>query len=229
VKNIIITRAKEQFEEIKDLFLKNGLNPIPFPTIKITPMDFSINEDFDIYIFTSANAVKFFHQKMPIIKNKMIIAVGSKTAEKLRELGYKDIIIPDLFSEEGVLEYIKKNNLEDKKIALIRALEGINTLTENIKNIKLIPVYQTSLNKPENANQIKDMILNSKIDYILFTSPSTIDGFFYTFENESIDLLKKVKIAVIGKTTEKALNQKGLKADIIPEKYTIEEVIKKII
>jgi uroporphyrinogen-III synthase len=160
MKNIIITREASGFEEVKDLFIKLGFNPISFPLIKFEPVEIkNFNfEDYEYLIFTSKNAVKYFFSQIPKI-DKKIIAVGEKTAKYLEKLGYKDIIVPEVFSAEGLKVYFEKNinTFKDKKMALVRASEGMDTLLNSNFKIDLIPVYETKLNIPENVNNIKSL------------------------------------------------------------------------
>lgn len=232
MKNIIITRERSGFEEVKDVFLQAGFNPICFPLIRFEPVEIknpNIIEEYEYLIFTSKNAVKYFFHQIPKI-NKKIIAVGEKTAEYLQKLGYKDIIIPKTYSAEGVKEYIEENIKEfaDKKIALIRALEGMDTLLNSNFKIDVIAVYKTQLNIPENVYEIKLLIEDGKIYAIVFSSPSTFKGFLNIFKEKSASLLKKMKVVAIGKTTKNFIENQGFKVDIMPDKFTFEEIIKKL-
>jgi Uroporphyrinogen-III synthase len=72
MKSIIITREASSFEEVKDLFIKAGFNPISFPLIRFEPVEiknFNL-EDYEYLIFTSKNAVKYFFSQIPKIDKK---------------------------------------------------------------------------------------------------------------------------------------------------------------
>lgn len=232
MKNILITREKSQFEEVKKLFEKEGFNPISFPTIKFEEVENNINvNEYDYLIFTSKNAVTFFLKKFPNINNKKILTVGEKTAQALENYGFKDIIFPENYSGEGLLDFLKRNKDEfiNKKIGLVRALEGNDTLL-NQKEFKvdLIPVYKTVFNIPENVDTIEDMFRNSLIYAVIFSSPSTFEGFLRIFKDDTKNLLSKTKVVAIGKTTEKFIISKGFSIDFIPKKYTFEEIVKNL-
>ncbi len=232
MKNILITREKNQFEEIKKLFEKEGFNPIPFPTIKFEEVENNINvNEYDCLIFTSKNAVIFFLKKNQNINNKKIVAVGEKTAQLLENYGFKDILFPENFSGESLLEFLKSNKHEfiNKKIGLVRALEGSDVLL-NQKEFKvdLITVYKTDFNIPENVNTVKDMFKNGLIYAVIFSSPSTFEGFLRIFKEETKNLLSKTKVIAIGKTTEKFIISKGFNVNFTPKKYTFEEIAKNL-
>ncbi|WP_299237578.1 uroporphyrinogen-III synthase [Sulfurihydrogenibium sp.] len=231
MKNIIITREASGFEEVKDLFINAGFNPISFPLIRFEPVEiknFNL-EDYEYLIFTSKNAVRYFFSQIPKI-DKKIIAVGEKTAKYLENLGYKDIIVPEVYSAEGLKVYFEKNidTFKDKKMALIRASEGMDTLLNSNFKIDLIPVYETKLNVPENVDNIKSLIEDEKIYAIAFSSPSTFKGFLNIFKEESKKLLDKMLTVAIGKTTKNFIESQGFKVDVVPDKFTFEEIVKKL-
>ncbi len=239
MKRVVITREKEESEKFARKLKEAGFEPVIFPTIKTVPVDFSVQNiyEYDVYIFTSKNAVKYFFSKTDItkIKNKTVLAVGEKTKKSLEKLGFEDITVPEKFSSEGMLELIKKNIdfFKDKKILIPRAKKGINTLVDNLKNqvkeIKILPVYETVLNIPENVKEVENLYIKDAVDFTVFTSPSTVEGFFRSFGGKSYGYLEKTCIAVIGTTTKKAVEKKGLKVCIIPEKFTVEGIIHAIV
>ena len=71
-KGVVITRPEKQADDLAQLLIKEGANPIHFPTIKIVPppdwreLDAAIKnlEDYDWLIFTSANGVAFFFERL---------------------------------------------------------------------------------------------------------------------------------------------------------------------
>lgn len=228
MRKVLITREISQFSEIEGLFISHNLQPVPFPVIKFSPVEFEFDENrFDYIIFTSSNGVRFFLGRYRPLKPK-IIAVGEKTAKVLREEGYTNIIIPSDYSSEGVLNYIKQHQ-EDfigSKIGLVRAVEGMDTLINNKPNyvqIELIKVYKTDYNIPDNKDEVRHLLERADIDFVVFSSPSTVEGFLYVFP-DGLSLLGKVKVAVIGKTTKTAAERKGIKVDFIPQKYTFENL-----
>lgn len=228
MKKVLITREIGQFNEIKDMFLSYNLQPIPFPVISFSPVEFEFDENrFDYLVFTSSNGVKFFLDRYKPTKPK-IIAVGKKTAEVLKERGYTDLIIPREYSSEGVLDYISQHqeDFADSRIGLVRAVEGMDTLITKkpeYVQVELIKVYRTDYSIPENKDEIRHLLERAEIDFVVFSSPSTVEGFLNVFP-DGVNLLEKVKVAVIGKTTKTATQSKGIKVDLVPSKYTFEDL-----
>ena len=229
---VLITREKSQAEKTAKLLEKEGFEPVVFPTIRFEKVNFDEKAvlQADIIIFSSQNAVKFLFEELSPEKlsDKTIIATGEKTAKILEKKGLEPLI-PEIYSAEGVYQLLSKiPDLKNKKIAVIRPVEGVNTLFELMQNktdIYPVPVYKTVENIPENLKEVKNLLSGGKIDVVVFTSPSTFKNFIKIIDKS---LLRNTKIAAIGTTTQKALEKEGITPDIIPSKFTMEELIKNI-
>ncbi|WP_457639215.1 uroporphyrinogen-III synthase [Persephonella sp.] len=233
---ILITREKSQAEKTAQLVKKEGMEPVVFPTIRFEPVEFDIKAvgNADILVFSSQNGVRFFFQKVnpETVKEKVIVATGEKTKKLLEKKGFKNVLVPDRFTGKDTAQLIKKlPEIKSKKVAVIRPVEGIDDLINILKNetqIKAVPVYRTATNIPDNTEKVRQLIEKGEIDYVLFTSPSTFYGFIEIFGKDWKKLLEKTKKAVIGTTTAKALQEKGIQPDIIPDRFTIEDLLSKI-
>lgn len=78
--------------------------------------------------------------------------------------------------------------------------------------------------KPVNSDSLKELVKRKdELDWIVFTSPTTIDS-FNKFYPDFLDSLT-CKLAVIGNKTGKLAEENGLKVDLIPEDFTAEGLI----
>ncbi|WP_456465592.1 uroporphyrinogen-III synthase [Persephonella sp.] len=236
MKKVLITREEKQARKTAQILEKEGFKPVLFPTIRFEKVSFDKKDlvESDIVIFSSQNAVEFLLSGIDInlLKGKTIIATGEKTGKALKRKGIKNVIIPEVYSAEGVANLIKsKEEFKGKKAVAVRPVEGLNTLIDELESyleIKPLPVYKTVPNTPENTDQIKKELEEGRIFAVIFTSPSTFANFTRIFPDSWKDLLKKTKIAVIGTTTAEALVQKGINPDIIPEIFTLENLVKNL-
>ena len=215
----------------------NKLEIIHFPTIKTEPLDFSIDnvENYDVFIFTSQKAVKYFFKKVPPekLKVKTFIAVGEKTEKKLRNYGFSNILIPEDNRAKGIVELILSNfeSFKNKKILFPRAREGRREIIEQLSeklDITPVDVYQTKTNYPENIETVKNMLLQNKIKVLAFTSPSSFKNFMKIFKGENTKLFENKIIATIGETTKEEIEKTNLKVSITPKKSSIEDLLKEI-
>ena len=78
--------------------------------------------------------------------------------------------------------------------------------------------------QPVNSDSLKNLVASKdKLDWIIFTSPSTIVSLnkFYPDFIRNLDC----KLAVIGNKTGKLAEENGMKVDLIPEDFTAEGLI----
>jgi len=137
-KGVVITRPEKQADDLAKLLMNKGANPIHFPTIKIVPppswreLDAAIKnlENYDWLIFTSANGVAYFFERLFAkkkdirdLKGIKICCIGPATAQQVASRGIKIDLIPQKFISEGILESFARKNLKGKKILLARAAE----------------------------------------------------------------------------------------------------------
>ncbi|MFR4986116.1 MAG: uroporphyrinogen-III C-methyltransferase [Lachnospirales bacterium] len=87
----------------------------------------------------------------------------------------------------------------------------------DLPTIKALPIQN---------NEIKEVFNNLDYDYIVFTSSKGVEQFFYNmklYKKDIRDLFNK-KIAVVGRTTKKFIEEKGIFVDIMPKSYSGKEL-----
>ncbi len=149
-KGVVITRPEKQADDLAQLLIKAGANPIHFPTIKIVPpaswreMDNAIKklEDYDWLIFTSANGVAYFFERLSAkgkeirdLKGIKICCIGPATARQVQDKGIRVDLVPKEFIAEGILKSFSRTNLKGKKILIARAAKARDVLPEGLKKL----------------------------------------------------------------------------------------------
>ena len=240
-KKILNTRARLQASKLTKKLEELGAEVIEFPTIKITnptdnykKMDFAIKnlQKYDWIIFTSTNGVEKFFERLNAFNldsraiNAKIAVIGSATAEKLKNFGIIADLVPKEFFAESLIESFK--NISAKEILIVRAEKARDILPEELKKfgaeVEVVPAYKT-ISAVENVENVKNLLNEGKIDFITFTSSSTVENFVQAVGAEN---LKKVKKAAIGPITAQTLKNFGIDADIIAKKFTIEGIVDEI-
>ena len=238
-KKILITRAREQSTEFTTQLKKLGAEVIEFPTIEIVPplswrnVDHAIAQlkSYDWIIFTSANGVNFFFQRLKekgktrrSISGIKLCAIGPATAKQLKKKGAQVDYIPKEFVAESILRGFKRMGIEGKQILLARAKKARDVLPEGLRRmgarIDVVEVYRTV--KPKGGvMRLKRLLEKKEVDVITFTSSSTVSHFIDLLKKEALkNLLKRVIIACIGPITARTVREAGLKVHIQPEEYT---------
>lgn len=244
-KTILVTRAAQQADNLVHLIEQNGGKAITFPTIEITPPDSWQPVDkaieslhmYDGMIFTSANGVEFFFQRMNVhevsldeIKNKLLFAVGDKTKQSLEHLGLTITAVPEKFTAQDLARMLQQEDLQGKSFLFPRGNLSNDSLPATLKtlgaHIDTITVYKTVKPKLENIQRIRSLIQYGGIDVATFTSPSTFRNFTTLFSRVDLkNFFSKTKIAVIGPATAKAVQDAGFEPDIVAKKSTVESLV----
>lgn len=246
-KRIVVTRAREQASILVDKLEELGGEVLEFPTIKISePENFKHFDsilgnikEFNWVVFTSVNGVKAFFKRTR--QNKIDIrslagiklcAVGEATGEELDRLGLNVDYIPESYTTGDLLEGLLKIIGTDEKILLARADIANPEFSEGLKS-KNIPfeelaVYRTLV---ETANRDKTVAQfdDGKIDFITFTSSSTVKNFVSIFGKENLDKISNAKVVCIGPVTAKTALEFGFNITAVADVYTIDGLVDKLL
>ena len=246
-KRILITRAREQSEDFATQLEKLRAEVIAFPTIEIVPplrwgeVDRAIDQlkSYDWIIFTSANGVSFFWQR---VKEKgkglrlpsalKVCAIGPATANRLRKLRVSVHYIPKEFIAESILEGFEKTIVKGKRILLARAKKARDVLPKGLRElgaeVDVVAVYRT-VRPRGGSKRLKRLLTEGEIDVIAFTSSSTVNHFAELLKTENLKkLLKGITIACIGPVTARTAKEWALKVQVQPKQYTIPDLTRAI-
>lgn len=245
-RTIVLTRAEEQSQETINFFKKKEANLISFPALEVVPVDAEeklrtiLGENkIDYLVFQSGNAIKYFLQ---LVKEKnfnidyeniKVACVGKKTAAVCAENQIKVDLVPEDFSALGLLKLFAIEPLENKVVLLPRSAIGRDEFREGLKRfgatVKTVSVYDILIPKKESISDIIEKVKTSKIDWYLFTSPSTYQNFLALMEiTKPREFFGKSKIAAIGPTTKDAIEKTRVRVDVVPKKFAVTHAIASI-
>jgi len=237
-KRIVVTRSPDQAEAMCARLEALGATCICFPTIDFVPLpapelDAALAQ-LDQYawlIFTSANAVHFFWEKLDPNRLQItdyrlqIAAVGSATKKNLAEKGISVDFMPDQFTGEQLA--LGLGNVAGQRILLPRARIGrpeiVNLLHERGAVVDDVALYDTitAVPTPEALAQ-----LEKGVDVLTFTSPSSVRNFVKITRHTMFWKHRmSTLIAVIGPSTAAEAENHDLSVDIMPEEYTIDGLV----
>jgi uroporphyrinogen-III synthase len=98
-------------------------------------------------------------------------------------------------------------------------------------DVKEIPVYESGLPKEEKCNTFYEDIAAGRIDAIIFGSGLSAKNTFLALSRKtSLETIRnfmdnRIIIVAIGPITAAALDEIGIKADVIPEEATFEKAL----
>jgi len=194
-KRIVVTRTREQAGGLSKALTELGADVIELPTIRIEhPEDkqgfaemVTHAHEYDWLVFTSPNGVeKFFDAFFSVypdarsLGNPRIAAIGTGTANKIREYRIGVDLIPDKFVAEGLIDAFKKESVENLTMLWVKAAESREIVGDGLAAMGAIVdeciAYRTV---PESGDPTgaKAKLAEQGADLITFTSGSTVDHF----------------------------------------------------
>jgi len=206
-----LIRYISMYDEMLDIY--------PVDSLDFRGIDFVVDDNCCWVVFVSKRAVDFFFSKVNarFVCSKRIAAVGNKTAERLNRYGFKMDYVPEDFYADSLIEFLK-----DKERVLVVAPVKYNKAFDELKNIKVLPVYENIIPETISYYEYK----NIEFDFGLFTSPSAFWHIKEAFGG--FDFAKRIKkIVAIGKTTKNYIESCGFEAHI-PQKATIADMFEYI-
>ncbi len=242
-KSIVVTRDAAGNVDFAAKIISRAGNPLKFATIKIKPLT-ETNEflrtlakitEYDWIIFTSGNGVTIFFEALQnlgkdarVFGSAKIAAIGSGTAAKLSEFGINADFVPTVFtSKELGRQLIGHANLRSKKLLLLRSKIASNELVELLDKagaeVQDVAVYTAVEQKSQSAPLIEE-ISNSRIDWLTFASPSSVNGFFEQIHSDLVNS-GNVKVASIGPVTSERLEALGLTVDVTAADNTLDGLL----
>lgn len=217
-KILFTTHISEQKRSVleKGQFLIESIPFITFEYLMPAMWLKKVPKNADAWIFTSKKAVKAIK---PMVKDLIIpnhiFAVGTKTGEKIEELGL-EVTIPDEYNAVALAGKMKQ--LELKEVVHfcgnLKAAD-LSKLLNKSTNLNSVEVYRTK----KTAHKINTGEFNG----IVFMSPSAIESF-----SKQNTISENIQVFCIGPTTEQAAIEAGMNNCITPEYSTLDSLMESI-
>ncbi len=248
-KGVLVTRPREQAPVLSHLLAEYGAEPIEYPTLEIcppdswTPVDEAIQElsSYNWIIFTSVNGVQAFMSRLRFHKkdarslaNAKICCIGPRTEEEANRWGLVADLVPKEFQAEGILEALGGFTIKGQRVLIPRAKVAREILPEQLEEmgavVRVVHGYQAV--PPESLwEPISQRFRNQDIQYLTFTSSSTVKNFCQLFgdRDEMRKLIQQTKIACIGPITAQTVKEEGLTVDIVAKENTVPALVEAIV
>ncbi len=240
---VVVTRAREQASGLVSGLEKLGARVVQCPTIRVEPLEETPVLDAEIpllmrnewVVFTSTNGVETFFAKLEklnldarVFGPSLVAAIGAATVASLKKRGIKADFVPASSISEAVADGLLERGAAGKRVLIIRALEGREVLEAKLREggaeVIAAPVYRTM---PDNSNaeMARELVESGQIDWVSFTSSSTVKNFVDALGAEFVAAHRdKFKVAAIGPVTAKTAQQFGLDADVVAQSASVESL-----
>ena len=134
------------------------------------------------------------------------------------------IAVGDVVELREKLNFFENKPLFGKSIMVTRSRTQSSSLVEKIMDLggNPIEVPTIKIEKIENNIELEKEISNIKdYTYLVLTSTNGVDIFFDKLDEMGLDsrALSNIKVCAIGSATAKEIKNRGINADIVPEKF----------
>lgn len=239
---IVVTRPKDSSTELIKELRARGARPIELPTIRFGPptdperFQSSLDqlEPYDWLLFTSATGVHASVEAMTNRRGSLKLpprlklgAVGPATRDALTHHGLATHFVPTRYLTDSLGQELP--NVRGRRILLLRAekasTELPRILTRRGARVDDVAAY-TTIPDPAAQAAASALARDASPDWILFTSPSTVEHFVGLFGPEDLARLERARVACIGPVTAAAARQHGFQVTIEAADHTIPGLVR---
>jgi uroporphyrinogen III methyltransferase/synthase len=239
-RRIVTTRAKGQTDSLTARLHALGAEVLEMPTIEIRPaadygpLDRALAElaSYDWLIFTSANGVRFFLERLDRsgvdlrALRARICAIGPATRAAVEALHLKVDLMGREYVAEGLLEAFAAHDLAGRRVLLPRAAVARDLVPVELARrgaqVDVVEAYRTAMPEDAAAQAARIFHGERKPDCITFTSSSTVRNFVAI---AGADALAGVKVASIGPVTTATARGLGIAADAEARMFTVDGLV----
>ncbi|HXN87185.1 MAG TPA: uroporphyrinogen-III synthase, partial [Candidatus Binataceae bacterium] len=235
-RRIVVTRTSANASSFARELRALGAEVIEFPTIETVAPDSYATLDtqisridfFDWIIFTSANGVETFIQRLRGLRKDIralgknrIAAIGPATAHSIESYALCVDAMPTEYRAEAIIEAIGSEKVRGARILIPRAQIAREVLPEMLREcgaaeVIVAPVYKTITPVGAAIDRMRDALESTGYDLVAFTSSSTASNF--------VEMVGKpkpgAKAAAIGPITAATATKLGFEVVVKPREYT---------
>ena len=243
-KRIVVTRARGQASELSGKLRALGADVVEIPVIALRPLDDYTALDnaiaalptYDWLIFTSANAVEYFLQRLDrsgldlrSLRAKLC-AIGPATRAAVEALHLRVDVIPSDSIAEGIVDAFRPYWMKGSRVLLPRAAAAREIVPDALREmgaqVDVVDAYRNVI--PEDAAKRASEVFGKlrKPDWVTFTSSSTVKNLLAAAGTEA---LGGVRVASIGRVTSKTAEAHGLTVDSEAKVPSVDSLIEAIL
>ncbi|MDH4248576.1 MAG: uroporphyrinogen-III synthase [Deltaproteobacteria bacterium] len=192
----------------------------------------------DWIVFTSATAVAFAVERIwtlnlphTLLNRAKIAAIGQSTAQALLEHQINVHLVPERFQQEVLLQALLPRLTPRNKVWIPRAEEAREVLVTGLRKagfaVLVTPVYRTLPPEGGLPAAAREALTQRRVDWILFTSSSTVTNFIAMLEPPLRTRLEArwPKVACLGAVTAETARAQGLPVAVVPQRQDLEGLV----
>ena len=243
---IVVTRPRDEGRRAAVALEALGAEVLLAPTVLVrpitdpAPLDAAIDRlaSFDWLVFTSANGVRFFLDRLTArgrdlraLGNLKLAAIGPVTAEALADVHLNADLVPETYRSEALAAALL-NRASGCKILLARADRGRAVLKDELEvlaKVDQVAVYH-NLDAQTLSEIVVERIIAGTIDWITLTSPAIAARLHELLPPEARDRIgRDVRLASLSPVTTEAAQAVGWTVAVEAAEFTWEGLVHAIV
>lgn len=236
-KRILVTGSRNMADSLEKEFEQYGGETIAISLVETIP-DYSDCDDifnnlekYSCFIFTSANGVNIFFDRLRNLRvdirklaNARFAVVGTSTKKALEKYGLYADFIPSKFTSKILAEELSKELTDKDKILIVRGKQGKNFIEDKFSEMSVefdkICIYET-IQDERRADEVKRICPD--VDYIVVTSGSGAIAL------RDMAGCEHDNIVAIGPVTKRDCEEVGLRVKIVAEEFDARGIVDVIV
>jgi uroporphyrinogen III methyltransferase/synthase len=249
-KRVLVTRTPAQSGEMASALRAKGAEPILIPMIELVPSPNSealdralgLLESYDGLLFTSANAVRFFAARARELGRgdhftslrARVLCVGPQSARAALEEGLPVHLTGSGRgdSESFLAELIAILPPSGRRFLLPRSDIGRGVVPDGLRAAgATVDSVETYRNIPAEVDALvlKQKLAAGELEVLTFASPSAVRNFFALLDDEDKRIVRGLLVAAVGRTTDRALEREGFRAQVVPDRPGGKELVEALV
>ena len=233
----MVTRPRPEADELARRLERRGATAIVAPAIELTPvrsaaLTKALRElaegAFSWVTLTSPRTVDVLAQHLTQRQLRAnVAAVGDGTSEAFRRWSGREAdLVPKAFTTEALGRAFPRGNGRVLTPRADVAPEGLeDALIRKGWTPTRVDAYRTRMPRSLPA-EARTALRSGAVDAVTFTSASTVRNFVEIIgRDQAADLLRTTVVASIGPVTAEAAQQLGIATTVMPERYTIPDLV----
>lgn len=246
---VLVTRAREQTDELAAALRSAGAIPVIRPMIELAAVEDAAGraeiaralarlETYHAIVFTSTNAVRFFVRALEEIRGRAggvaaatrTFCIGERTAEEALRSGYPVHLIASGRGDAVTLleEIVPLLSTAGERVLIPRSRIAATKIADGLRaagvEVDSIAFYENRRPAVDEVD-LRERLCAGELHALTFTSPSTVDNFLACLDDSSFAAAHRCMIAAIGSSTAKRLREVGIPADVVPARPDVAELV----
>jgi uroporphyrinogen III methyltransferase/synthase len=229
-KTIVLTRPAERMAELRTKLVELGAQVLSVPTIDLEGVEDGTVEaavsavcrgEFDWMVLTSPKGAEIFLERLRALKldarnlhRVKIAVIGQATGDVLRRAMIEPDLSPEVFTSEALTSAMIEKNISEQRVVLFRAELADRRMTEKLEAagaaVTQVTAYRTKFIETIEPVTLEWLERSRSIDYVVFTSSSTVRGFFDLAEQYGLtSKIRQAQMISIGPVTSEEIRKHG--------------------